>query len=89
MFPHIGNFPAKQIIPAQILEILEKADRKNDNSVANEAKRTMASIFEFAIATLRATNDPVHPVRKALLANKTQHKRPLTTDEIERVAQRC
>lgn len=82
VFPHIGNFPAKQIIPAQILEILEKADKKNGNSVANEAKRTMASVFEFAIATLRATHDPVHPVRKALPANKTQHKRPLTADEI-------
>jgi hypothetical protein len=60
--PSVGNFPAKQIIPAQILEILEKADKKNGNSVANEAKRTMASVFEFAIATLRATHDSVHPV---------------------------
>lgn len=82
VFPHIGNFPAKQIIPAQILNILERADKKNGNSVANEAKRTMASVFEFAIATLRATHDPVHPVRKALPANKTQHKRPLATEEI-------
>lgn len=82
VFPHIGSFPAKQVIPAQILEILEKANKKNGNSVANEAKRTMASIYEFAIATLRATHDPVHPVRKALPANKTQHKRPLATDEI-------
>ena len=85
VFPHIGRFPAKQVISAQILDILERADKKNGNSVANEAKRTMASVFEFAIATLRATHDPVYPVRKALPANKTQHKRPLTTDEIGRL----
>lgn len=82
VFPHIGKFPAKQIIPAQILDILERADKKNGNSVANEAKRTMASVFDFAISTLRATHDPVHPVRKALPTNKTQHKRPLTTEEV-------
>lgn len=85
VFPHIGNFPAKQIISAQILDILERANKDNGNSVANEAKRTMASVFEFAIGTLRASHDPVHPVRKALPANKTQHKRPLTADEIGRL----
>lgn len=42
----------------------------------------MSAIFEFAVATLRAETDPVYPVRKAIAANKTQHKRPLTTVEI-------
>lgn len=42
----------------------------------------MSGVFELAISTLRASSDPVHPVRKALPANKTQHKRPLSTEEI-------
>ena len=33
-------------------------------------------------ATLRADSDPVWPVRKALPANKTQHKTALTTEQI-------
>lgn len=51
-------------------------------TVAAEAKRTISSIFEFAVATLRADSDPVWAIRKALPANKTQHKKALTTDQI-------
>lgn len=82
VFPHIGKFPAKQIVSEQILHILNQAAENNGISVANEAKRTTASVFGLAIATLRAKHDPVHPVRDALPKNKTQHKRPLTTEEI-------
>lgn len=82
VFPHIGKLPAKQITSVHVLDILKRADRDNGNSVANEAKRTMSAIFEFAVATLRADTDPVYPVRKALAANKTQHKRPLSIAEI-------
>lgn len=82
VFPHIGKLPVRQITPAHILDLLKKADVNNGPSVKDEAKRTMSAIFEFAIANLLAEVDPVYPVRKALPANKTQHKRPLTTDEI-------
>ncbi|WP_278390766.1 tyrosine-type recombinase/integrase [Stutzerimonas kunmingensis] len=82
VFPRIGYLPIKDIIPAHILEVLKGAAQDNGPSVAAEAKRTMSGVFELAISTLRATSDPVHPVRKALPANKTQHKRPLSTDEI-------
>lgn len=82
VFPHIGKLPVRQIKPAHILDVLKKADDKNGPSVKDEAKRTMSAIFEFAIANLLAETDPVYPVRKALPANKTQHKRPLATDEI-------
>ncbi|EPM0509133.1 tyrosine-type recombinase/integrase [Pseudomonas monteilii] len=82
VFSKIGNLPIKAITPAHILEVLKGAAQDNGPSVAAEAKRTMSGVFELAISTLRANSDPVHPVRKALPANKTQHKRPLSTDEI-------
>jgi integrase len=82
VFPKIGNLPIKTITPAHVLEVLKGAAQDNGPSVAAEAKRTMSGVFELAISTLRANSDPVHPVRKALPANKTQHKRPLSTDEI-------
>jgi len=82
VFPKIGTHPVAQVTPAHILEILQTSAKKNGPSVAAEAKRTMSSIFEFAVATLRAETDPVYPVRKALPANKTQHKRPLEVEEI-------
>lgn len=82
VFPRIGVLPVRMVTPAHILDLLKTTAKKNGPSVAAEAKRTMSAIFEFAIATLRAETDPVHPVRKALPANKTQHKRPLSATEI-------
>lgn len=82
VFPHVGDLPVRQVQSAQVLEILKRADKNNGNSVAYEAKRTMSAIFEFAVSTLRADVDPVYLVRKALAPNKTQHKRPLASDEI-------
>lgn len=82
VFTRIGDLPIKTITPAHILEVLRGAAQDNGPSVAAEAKRSMSGVFDLAIATLRASSDPVHPVRKALPANKTQHKRPLSTEEI-------
>lgn len=85
VFPKIGALPVKQIIPAHILDVLKTAQEKNGPSVAAEAKRTMSGVFELAVSTLRADTDPVYPVRKALPANKTQHKRPLEADAIGQI----
>jgi len=81
-FPKIGALPVRQVTPAHILDVLTEAAKKNGPTVAAEARRSMSGVFELAISTLRADVDPVHPVRKALPANKTQHKRPLTVAEI-------
>lgn len=82
VFPKIGALPVKSVTPAHILDVLNTSAKKNGLTVAAEAKRTMSGVFEFAVSTLRADTDPVYPVRKALPANKTQHKRPLDIDEI-------
>lgn len=82
VFPAIGKLPVRQISPAHILEILTKSAKNNGLTVAAEAKRTMSGVFELAVSTLRADADPVYPVRKALAPNKTQHKRPLTAEEV-------
>jgi integrase len=85
VFPKIGSLPVKSITPAHILDVLNMSAKKNGLTVAAEAKRTMSGVFELAVSTLRAESDPVYPVRKALPANKTQHKRPLDKAEIGRL----
>lgn len=85
VFPKVGKLPVDTIKPAHVLDVLQAAAQKNGPTVAAEAKRTMSAVFELAISTLRAEVDPVYPVRKALPANKTQHKRPLSSDEIGRL----
>lgn len=85
VFPKIGKLPVRQITPAHVLDVLQTAAKVNGPSVVDESKRTMSGIFDLAVATLRADSNPVYPVRKALPANKTQHKRPLGTAEIGQV----
>ena len=82
VFPHIGKLPIRQVTSLHVLDILKKADKDNGPSVKDEAKRTMSAIFEFAVSNLMAEGDPVYLVRRALLANKTQHKKALTLEEV-------
>lgn len=82
VFPKIGKMPIKAVTPANVLDVLTTAAKENGPSVAAEAQRTMSAVFDLAVATLRADNDPVHPVRKALPKNKTQHKRALSIAEV-------
>ena len=82
VFPSIGKLPIREITPHHILKILQDTTKRGAPTVAAEARRTISSIFEFAVATLRADSDPVWPIRKALPANKTQHKQALNTLQI-------
>lgn len=82
VFPKIGVLPIKQVTPAHVLDVLKTAVKENGPTVAAEARRSMSGVFELAVATLRAENDPVYPVRKSISPNKTQHKRPLGINEI-------
>lgn len=82
VFPSIGDMPVREITPAHVLDILQYTLKRGAPTVAAEARRTMSAVFEFAVATLRAESDPVWPVRKALPANKTQHKAALTSEQI-------
>lgn len=77
VFPRIGALPLRQVTPAHVLDVLTTVDRDNGPTVRAETQRTLAAIFDHAIATLRADLNPVTPVRRALPAVKTRHKRPL------------
>jgi len=82
VFPATGKLPVREITPHHILKILQETAKRGAPTVAAEARRTISSVFELAVATLRADSDPVWPVRKALPANKTQHKQALNPQQI-------
>lgn len=82
VFPKIGRLPIRSVTAAHVLDVLKGAAENNGLTVAAEAKRSMSGVFDLATSTLRADFDPVYPVRKAIPANKTQHKKALTKDEI-------
>lgn len=85
VFPSLGKTPIRNISSHQVLYILQATHARGAPSVAAEAKRTLSSIFQFAVSTLRADTDPVWPVRNALPKNKTQHKTALTKDQVSKL----
>jgi len=81
-FPAIGKLPVRKITPHHILKILQETAKRGAPTVAAEARRTISTVFELTVATLRADIVPVWPLRKALPANKTQHKQALNPQQI-------
>jgi len=81
VYPEIGTLPIKQVTPAHVLAILKKVESRAP-SIAVIANQLIGSISRYAVATLRADSDPTNPLRGSLKQIKTQHKKPLTPEEI-------
>jgi len=78
----LASRPIAQIKPAEILEILRRIEKSGRKDTARRLRGTIGSVFRFAIATLRAENDPTYALRGALSKPQVQH-RPAVTDERE------
>jgi len=64
-----------------VLTILKKVEARAP-SIAVIANQLIGSISRYAVATLRADSDPTNPLRGSLKQIQTQHKKPLTPEEI-------
>lgn len=82
VFPAIGKLPVRDITPHHTLKILQETAKRGAPTAAAEARSTISTVFELAVATLRTDIVPVWPVRKALPASKTQHKQALNPQQI-------
>ncbi len=76
----LANLPITEITPAEILGLLKKIEKSGRRETARKVRGGIGSVFRLAITTLRATNDPTFPLRRALLKPNVQH-RPAITDE--------
>jgi len=81
VYPEIGKLPIKQVLPNHVLTILKKVESRAP-AIAVIANQLIGSISRYAIVTLRADTDPTNPVRGSLKQIQTQHKKPLTPEEI-------
>lgn len=53
VFPAIGKLPVREITPASHCKILQETAKRGAPTVAAEARRTISSVFELAVATAR------------------------------------
>lgn len=76
----LANIPITEITPAEILALLKKIEKSGRRETAKKVRGAIGSVFRLAITTLRATNDPTYPLRRALL-KPVVTPRPAITDE--------
>lgn len=66
----LANRPIKEIIPAELLDLLKRIEKSGRRETARRLRGVMGSVFRLAIVTLRAETDPTVVLRGALLAPK-------------------
>ena len=72
--------PIRDITAAEILGIIKKVEKSGRRETARRLRGAIGSVFRFAIANVRAENDPTFALRGALLQPIVTH-RPAITDE--------
>ncbi len=79
--PYIGNSPIREIVPAQVLEIIQRVERRAP-AMAVIAQQAISSIFRLGVMTLRVDNDPIQFVRGVIKPRKTVHHKILQQSEL-------
>jgi integrase len=66
LFPHIGGRPVASLEPPEILEVLERIERRGKIETAHRLKQRVSQVMRFAIAKGYAKSDPARDLRGAL-----------------------
>ena len=78
VFPSVGAKPITEITPPDLLALLRAIETRGTVDMAHRVQQHCGGIFRFAIATGRATTDPVPSLRGALSTVKKEHYAALT-----------
>jgi integrase len=62
------------------LDILKKVEASGRRDTAHRLRSVIGAVFRYAVATLRAENDPTYALRGALLKVKVQHRAAITDE---------
>ena len=78
VFPSIGNCPIDEIKAPQLLTLASPLEKQGKLETAHRILQTCGQIFRYAIATGRATYNPIPDLRGALSPVKKKHMAALT-----------
>jgi integrase len=73
--------PIADIKPIEILDILKKIEESGRRDTAHRLRAVIGAVFRYAVATLRAENDPTYALRGALLKVKVRHRAAITQEK--------
>lgn len=73
-FPAIGERPVAEIKAAEVLAILKHLERRGTLETAKRVRATIGAVFNLAISTLRAEQNPTTALTGAIIAPKVKHR---------------
>ncbi len=81
VFPYIGSLPIRDVFATQILEIIQRIERRAP-SMAVVAQLSISAVFRLGVITLRADNDPTQYVNGVINKPKVEHYKILKQEEL-------
>lgn len=82
ILPAIGNLPLRDVTAPEILDLIQRIDKRGAPTVAINVRMWVSNIFRYAILTLRATDDPAAHVRGAIQRGEVKHAVALTEKQL-------
>ncbi len=72
--PTLGSRPITEIAAPEVLQVLRGVEARERRESAKRLRAVIGSIFRYAIATGRASNDPTAALKGALMAPIVRHR---------------
>ncbi|WP_311748962.1 tyrosine-type recombinase/integrase [Proteus terrae] len=82
IFPYIGKRPIDQIVPLELLAVLQKIEKRGALEQANKIRRRCGEVFRYAVITGRVKYNPAPDLAGAMNKPETKHFPFLREDEI-------
>jgi integrase len=76
----LSGRPINEIKAAEILPILKRVEKTGRRETARRLRGAIGTVFRFAIANLKAENDPTFALRGSLLTPQVQHRAAITDE---------
>lgn len=81
-YPYIGFLPIKSVTPANVKDVLKRAEKRGAPSVAKLLRTWIGGVFRYAAGELMVETDPTWPLRNTIKAPQTRHTPHLEAKEI-------
>jgi hypothetical protein len=82
VFPHVGGKPIASIEPPEVLDALQRIERKGNIETAHRVRALVGQVMRYAIATGRAQGDVAADLRGAIPPASTRHHAAVTVPQL-------
>lgn len=87
IFPHIANWPIKDIKAPDLLDVLRKIEKRGAWDLAIRTRQICGQVFRYGIQLGRCERNPAEDLHGALKTRKTEHYAAITPDELPELVQ--